>query len=293
MSTALQAARCERSAHGQPLGAVAGVGLRTPHYEQFLDRQAAPEIAWLEVHAENHFDRGGVRRRMLLAIAEHYPVCIHGVALSLGSADGLDPDHLDRLAALVADVNPPLVSEHLAWCRAQGVYYNDLLPLPLTDESLDVVCANVDQVQERLGRSILIENPSAYLPIDCSTLSEAEFLTRLVARTGCGLLLDLNNLFISAANLGVAADCWLSSVPAAAIGEIHLAGHARGGSTAHPLLIDTHDAPVADAVWTLYESVTQRFGPRPTLVEWDSELPPLEVLIAEAAHAQRILDLPR
>jgi len=293
MSMALQAGGCERSPRRPTLGAVAGVGLRTPHYEQFLDSQTAPEIAWLEVHAENHFDRGGIRRQMLLAIAEHYPVCIHGVALSLGSAEGLDPDHLDRLAALVADVNPPLVSEHLAWSRAQGVYYNDLLPLPLTDESLDIVCANVDQVQERLGRSILIENPSGYLPIGCSTLGEAEFLARLVARTGCGLLLDLNNLFISAANLGVDPDQWLSAVPAAAIGEIHLAGHAQGGSTARPLLIDTHGAPVADAVWTLYETVTQRFGPRPTLVEWDSDLPPLEVLIAEAAHAQLILDLRR
>lgn len=227
---------------------------------------------------------------MILAIAERYPISLHGVALSLGSAEGVDRDHLGRLATLVAEVGPPLVSEHLAWTRSGGVYYNDLLPLPLTEESLDVVSANVDRVQARLGRTILIENPSGYLPMDLSTLGEAEFLARLVARTGCGLLLDVNNLFVSAANLGTDVETWLAVIPAAAIGEIHLAGHAPGGPPGHPLLIDTHGTPVADDVWLLYETVIGRFGPRPTLIEWDSNLPPLESLLNEATRAQATLD---
>jgi uncharacterized protein (UPF0276 family) len=283
--------------HGRPLdprpsvlGADAGIGLRAPHYPHFLNPDLAPAVAWLEAHAENYFNQGGVRHQMILAIAERYPISLHGVALSLGSAEGLNPDHLNRLAALVAEINPPLVSEHLAWSRSQGIYYNDLLPLPLTEESLDVVCANVDRVQDRLGRTILIENPSGYLPLGMSALNEADFLARIVARTGCGLLLDVNNLFISAANLGTDVEAWLSAIPSAAIGEIHLAGHAQGGTLERPLLIDTHGAPVAGAVWSLYEDVVRRFGPRPTLIEWDSALPSLETLLGEARLAQAILD---
>jgi uncharacterized protein len=267
-----------------------GIGLRTSHCERFLDQNTPPPVIWLEVLAENYFDRGGIRHKMLCMIAERYPISVHGVALSLGSPEGLDSEHLDRLASLVADVSPCLVSEHLAWSRSGDVYYNELLPLPLTDETLDVVCANIDRTQDRLGRTILVENPSGYLEFEQSTMSEAMFLTRLTERTGCGLLLDLNNLFISGFNLGTDTAEWLAAVPADAIGEIHLAGHEHGGTADHPLLIDTHGAAVTDEVWALYATALNRFGPRPTMIEWDSDVPSLDVLLKEAARAQRIID---
>jgi len=267
-----------------------GIGLRTSHCERFLDQNTPPPVTWLEVLAENYFDRGGIRHKMLSMIAERYPISVHGVALSLGSPEGLDSEHLERLAGLVADVRPCLVSEHLAWSRSGEVYYNELLPLPLTDETLDVVSANIDRTQDCLGRTILVENPSGYLEFEQSTMSEAKFLTRLTERTGCGLLLDVNNLFISGFNLGIDTAEWLSAVPADAIGEIHLAGHEHGGTADHPLLIDTHGAAVTDEVWALYIAALNRFGPRPTMIEWDSEVPSLEVLLEEAARAQRIVD---
>jgi hypothetical protein len=267
-----------------------GIGLRTSHSERFLDPQASPAVPWLEVLAENYFDRGGIRHQMLCRIAEHYPISVHGVALSLGSAEGIVPEHLERLALLVKDVEPRMVSEHLAWSRSGDIYYNDLLPLPLTDETLDVVSTNIDRTQDRLGRTILVENPSGYLTFEQSTMSEAAFLTRLTERTGCGLLLDVNNLFISGANLGVDAGEWLAVVPSDVVGEIHLAGHEEGGTPDHPLLIDTHGAPVTAGVWNLYAAVLHRIGPRPTMIEWDSDVPSLEVLLDEAARAQKIMD---
>ena len=268
----------------------AGIGLRTPHSDRFLDPQAPPAIPWLEALAENYFDRGGIRHQTLCRIADRYPISVHGVALSLGSSEGVVPEHLERLALLVEDVKPILVSEHLAWSRSGEVYYNNLLPLPLTDETLDVVSANVDRTQDYLTRTILIENPSGYLSLKQSTMSEAVFLTRLTERTGCGLLLDLNNLFVSGVNLGISIEEWLSVVPADAIREIHLAGHEVDTSFANPLLIDTHGTPVSDDVWALYASVLGRIGPRPTMIEWDSDIPSLEVLLDEAARAQRIID---
>jgi uncharacterized protein (UPF0276 family) len=267
-----------------------GIGLRTPHSERFLDPHAPPEIPWLEVLAENYFDRGGIRHQMLCRIAERYPVSVHGVALSLGSSEGIVPEHLERLALLVDDVKPRIVSEHLAWSRSGDIYYNDLLPLPLTEETLNVVSANVDRTQDRLGRTILVENPSGYLAFDQSTMSEAAFLTYLTKRTGCGLLLDVNNLFISGSNLGIDTAEWLSIVPSEVVGEIHLAGHEQGGTPDHPLLIDTHGVPVTAGVWDLYAAVLHRIGPRPTMIEWDSAVPSLEVLLDEAARAQRIMD---
>jgi uncharacterized protein (UPF0276 family) len=268
-----------------------GIGLRSAHYDRFLNPDGplanAPE--WLEIHAENYFERGGIRHTALCSIAARFPVSVHGVAMSLGSADGVDNDHLDRLAALVDDVDACFVSEHLAWSRTGGVYYNDLLPLPLTDESLDVVSANVDRVQERLGRAILIENPSAYTTLRQSTIGEADFLARLVARTGCGLLLDVNNLFVSAVNVCTDIDAWLGRIPAEAIGEIHLAGHEVARRDAHVLLIDTHGCAVSNDVWSLYAAVIARFGTKPTLIEWDSNLPALDTLLNEAAHARDIL----
>ena len=269
----------------------AGVGLRAPYYSRFLDPAETVRVGWVEAHAENYFEPGGVRRRMLLSIAERYPVSLHGVALSLGSAEGLDAEHLDRLADLAAEVWPALISEHLAWSRANGVYYNDLLPLPLTLETLDVVSANVERTQRRLGRTILVENPSGYVALEGSTISEAVFLARLAARTGCGLLLDINNLFISAMNLGTDIGAWLDEIPAAAVGEIHLAGHAVEADGSGSLFIDTHGTPVAEPVWTLYAEVIRRLGPRPTLIERDSELPPLEVILAEVERAQAVLNL--
>jgi uncharacterized protein len=273
------------------LECLAGIGLRTPHCERFLNEDTPPPAAWLEVHAENYFERGGIRHKMLCRIAERYPISVHGVALSLGSPNGIDPGHLERLASLVEEVDACLVSEHLAWSRAGEVYYNDLLPLPLTDETLDVVSANIEKAQERLGRAILVENPSAYLQFEQSTMSEAAFLTRLTERTGCGLLLDINNLFLSSANLGTDITEWLATVPVNLIGEIHLAGHEFGGTAETPLLIDTHGAAVADGVWALYATALSRFGPRPTMIEWDSEIPALDVLLEEAARAQQIMDL--
>lgn len=293
-STTTQRRHGNRTSFG-PAGAAGlekcvGIGLRTTHAERFLDPNDPPTVPWLEVIAENFFDRGGIRHDILSTIAERYPISVHGVALSLASPEGIVPEHLERLASLVADVKPCLVSEHLAWSRLGEVYYNELLPLPLTDESLDVVCANVDRAQDRLGRSILVENPSGYVAFEQSTMREALFLRRLTERTGCGLLLDVNNLFISGVNLGIDTAEWLASVPAPAIGEIHLAGHEQGGTPDDPLLMDTHAAPVADAVWALYADVLNRFGPRPTMVEWDSDVPSLEVLLDEAARAQVILD---
>ena len=267
-----------------------GIGLRTSHCQRFLDRNIPRPVHWLEVLAENYFDRGGIRHKMLCMIAEHYPISVHGVALSLGSPEGLDLEHLERLASLVEDVGACLVSEHLAWSRSGNVYYNELLPLPLTDETLDVVSANIDRTQDRLNRTILVENPSGYLKFQESTMTEAAFLTRLTERTGCGLLLDLNNLFISGSNLGIDTAEWLSAVPAEVIGEIHLAGHEHGGTTDRPLLIDTHGAPVTDDVWSLYAAALNRFGSTPTMIEWDSDVPSLEVLLDEAARAQHIMD---
>jgi uncharacterized protein (UPF0276 family) len=268
----------------------AGIGLRTPHLERFCDENTSPAAAWLEVHAENYFERGGIRHQMLLRIADRYPISVHGVALSLASPEGIDPGHLERLASLVEDVGACRVSEHLAWSRVGEVYYNDLLPLPLTEETLDVVSANVDRTQKRLGRTLLVENPSAYLRFEESTMSEATFLTRLTERTGCGLLLDVNNLFISKSNVGSDVTEWLATIPANLVGEIHLAGHEQGGTPEHPLILDTHDAPVSEGVWALYATALGRFGAVPTMIEWDSDVPALEILLGEAARAQRIMD---
>src|SRR5271156_4943899 len=267
-----------------------GIGFRTPPSERFLDPPAPPDIPWLEVIAENYFDRGGIRHQMFCRIAERYPVSVHGVALSLGSSEGIVPEHLERLAALVEDVKPRLVSEHLAWSRSGEIYYNDLLPLPLTEETLDVISSNVDQAQDRLGRTILVENPSGYLAFKESTMSEATILTRLTERTGCGLLLDVNNLFISGANLGIDTAEWLSIVPTNVVGEIHLAGHEVGGTPDQPLLMDTHGAAVNPGVWVLYIAALTRFGLRPTMIEWDSDVPSLEVLLEEASRAQQIMN---
>ena len=264
----------------------AGIGLRAPHVDELLARR--PAISWLEVHAENYMG-GGPAIRALERVRRDYPLSVHGVGLSLGSADGLDRAHLERLAALVERLDPALVSEHLSWSVIGGAYLNDLLPLPYTAESLELVGAHVQRVQDRLRRRLLVENPSGYLSFAASTISEVEFLGALARRTGCGLLCDVNNAYVTCRNTGGDAEAYLDAVDPDAVGEIHLAGHAVNDADGHPVLIDDHGAPVADAVWRLYARALGRFGAVPTLIEWDTDLPPLTRLLEEAATAGRLL----
>jgi uncharacterized protein len=261
-----------------------GVGLRAPHLDAFIaDR---PAIGWLEVHAENYMG-GGAAPAQLDAIRCDYPLSLHGVGLSLGSADGLDEAHLLRLKNLVERYEPCRVSEHLAWSMAGGTYLNDLLPLPYTEESLAIVARHVARAQEVLGRKLLVENPSSYLRFRHSTIAEPDFLAELVRRTGCGLLCDVNNIYVSATNLGFDAACYLDALPPMAVGEIHLAGHAEVMRSGAALLIDDHGSPVPPPVWALYGSALRRFGAVATLVEWDKNLPALPVLLDEARKAER------
>lgn len=261
----------------------AGVGLRTAHLAALAAGEGDP--SWVEIHSETFLCDGGPRLAMLDAVVERLPVSCHGVGLSLGSAGGLDAAHVARLKRLFARARPEMISEHLAWSSADGVYLNDLLPLPLTAETLRMVAENVDAAQQAFGRRMLIENPSSYVALD-HAMGEPEFLAQLVERTGCGLLLDINNAYVSAANMGGDAGAYLRAVPAEAIGEIHLAGHAARGS----LLIDTHDGAVSAAVWRLFADVVARIGARPTLIEWDADVPALSVLLREAEAAQAVLD---
>jgi uncharacterized protein len=271
-----------------PIPADAGIGLRFPHHEHVTGTR--PAIPWFEVHAENYFG-GGTVRRILETVRRDYPISLHGVGLSLGSAEGLDSTHLARLAGLVRAIEPGLVSEHLSWSIVGGDYLADLLPLPLTEEALEVVCRHVEQTQQALGRTILIENPSSYLQLAHATIPEWEFLAEVVARTGCGLLCDVNNIVVSAANQGWDALTYLAALPVHAVGEIHLAGHAlRHLPNGRSLRIDDHGSRVPAEVWVLYEQALQRFGARPTLIEWDTDIPAFDVLREEAAQAQRRLE---
>lgn len=264
-----------------------GIGLRTPHVAEII--ATPPLVGWLEVHVENYLG-GGPGPRALDAIRRAHPVSLHGVGLSLGSAEGLDRRHLERLVALVRRIEPTLVSEHLSWSIAGGAYLNHLLPLPYTEESLALVCRHVSQAQEALGRRLLIENPSSYLRFRHSPIPEPEFLGELARRTGCGLLCDVNNVFVSCRNLGQDPAAYLAALPSGAIGEIHLAGHSSNDVDGRILLIDDHGSRVAPAVWELYGQVVSRIGPRPTLIEWDTDIPELAVLLEEAAHADRVLE---
>jgi uncharacterized protein (UPF0276 family) len=274
------------AAQGAPAVGAVGIGLRAPHYEQVLELR--PELGFLEVHSENFFCDGGAPLAWLERFRAAYALSLHGVGLSLGTAEGIDIAHLRRLAALVERTEPMLVSEHLSWSVTSGIYLNDLLPLPYTEETLAIVADNVAKVQDTLRRRLLVENPSSYLRFRHSTIPEPEFLAALVARTGCGLLCDVNNIHVTCANLGGDAAEYLDALPATAIGEIHLAGHAeivRGGKT---LLIDDHGAPVAPAVWQLYRRALQRCGVVPSLVEWDKALPPLAILLQETRTATAV-----
>lgn len=265
----------------------AGLGLKSNHYQDALD--CTVQGLWFEVHPENYMVGGGPRLAWLEAIGSRHPLSLHGVSLSLAADCAPDPEHLKRLKVLVDRVQPALVSEHLAWSTWRGQYHPDLLPFPRTGEALRRITGNIQRVQDALGHRIAIENPTHYLQLDGHDYSELDFLTELSERAGCGLLLDVNNVHISAHNLGFDAAMYLDAFPAAAIMEIHLAGHAPdpGNST---LLIDTHDAPVADEVWSLYERLINRVGGRPTLIERDDHIPGFDSLLAERDRAQTLLN---
>lgn len=267
-----------------------GIGLRAVHHRDFADRLAAETplpVDFLEIHAENYLHSGSPAHRLLLQLAERVPISVHSIGLSLGSAEGVDNLHLDRLAALVTDCSPALVSDHLAWSRVGGRYLNDLLPLPYTSEALGILCANIDRVQSRLKRPLLLENPSTYLALP-GDWPEGAFIAEILRRTGCGLLLDVNNIYVSACNQGRNPIDWLADYPLAATGEIHVAGHDLRDTPTGAVRIDTHAAPVCAEVWDLYRAVTAEIGPRPTLLEWDDAIPPLDTLLAEAAKAQTL-----
>ena len=266
----------------------AGVGLKPQHYGDILGTK--PDIGWFEIHAENYMGAGGAPHRFLAEIRARYPLSLHGVGLSIGGAGDLDQDHLARLKAVHDRYEPALFSEHLAWSSHGQGYFPDLLPLPYTDETLRLVSEHIDQVQNTLGRTMLLENPATYLAFETSTMSELDFLSEIVRRTGCGLLLDINNVFVSATNQGYGAQAYLDGFPLAAVGEIHLAGHARDSDeTGAPLLIDAHDREVCGPVWDLYRCVIARTGPLPTLIEWDNDVPAWPVLLAEAETADVVL----
>lgn len=269
----------------------AGIGLRAPHVARIRDER--PPIAWLETHSENLFAAGGPFHDAMLRIRADYPLSLHGVGLSLGSADRLDASHLHRLRELVDAFEPELVSEHLCWGAIGDWHSNDLLPLPFTEEALWLVVSRIGEAQDRLGRQILVENISTYLRFDGGDYSEWEFVAETVRRSGCGLLCDVNNIYVNSVNHGFDPHTYLRALPPAAIQEIHLAGFTRKEGLPVPLLIDSHSRRVAPDVWALYADAIDRFGPVPTLLEWDLDIPALEVLLDEAAHAEEILDARR
>ncbi len=265
-----------------------GVGYKPQHFAEIL-RDPGP-VSWFEIHAENYMGDGGRPIAQLRALSERFPISVHGVGLSIGGEGPLDPDHLARLRHLVNWLNPASFSEHLAWSTHDGAYLNDLLPLPYTERTLRRVCAHVDQVQETLGRRMLLENPSTYLAFAESDMPETEFLAEIARRTGCGLLLDVNNVFVSCMNQRMDPRAYLAAFPVAAVGEIHLGGHDEDTDDHNaPLLIDSHGRAVANPVWTLYAEVITAHGPKPTLIEWDTDVPGWPVLAAEAQRAADVL----
>jgi uncharacterized protein (UPF0276 family) len=261
-----------------------GLGLRREHYRHVLANR--PAVGWFEVISENFMVPGGNPRRVLDSVRKDYPVVLHGVSLSIGSVDPLNDRYLDDLAALAKSVEPAWISDHLCWGSAHGIYAHDLLPIPTTEEALNHVVARVTEVQERLGRRILLENPSSYLQAPEADMTEWEFLAALAERADCGLLLDVNNIFVSAHNHGFDPVAYVDAMPAHRVGQIHLAGHTVQGS----LLIDTHDQPVREEVWDLYAYATSRLGRRATMIEWDAHVPAFEVLEEELGRAARVKD---
>lgn len=270
----------------QKLPCTIGLGFKPEHFRDIMSAPGA--VGFLEVHAENYMGDGGAPHAMLAAVRADHPLSIHGVGLSIGGSERLNPDHLARLRRLIDRYQPESFSEHLAWSSHGAAWLNDLLPLPYTQETLATICAHIDQVQDRLGCRMLLENPATYVTFESSTWSETDFLTELVRRTGCGLLLDINNVFVSATNHRFDARTYLAAFPLAAVGEIHLAGHDTEELPSGPLLIDSHGTPVADPVWALYAEVLDQTGPLPTLIEWDTDVPAFAVLLHEAARAKAV-----
>jgi uncharacterized protein (UPF0276 family) len=266
----------------------AGVGLKPEHYRSILDGN--PDVGFFEVHAENYMGAGGPPHRYLAAIRSRYPLSLHGVGLSIGAARPLDRDHLGRLKGLIERYQPALFSEHLAWSTHDGMFLNDLLPLPYTAETLASVTAHIDEIQATLDRRMLLENPATYLAFAESTYAEDDFITEIVRRTGCGLLLDVNNAYVAATNHGCDPLRYIEACPLWAVAEVHLAGHARQeDDRGRPLLIDTHDRPVDAKVWALFEHAIARLGPLPTAIEWDGKVPAWPALKAEADRADAIM----
>jgi uncharacterized protein (UPF0276 family) len=288
---------CERDSQRAVAGeglrapARAGIGLRAIHHSEIVARR--PAVGWVEAHSENYFACGGALPRVLGKVREHYPLSLHGVGLSIGSTDPLDRAHLAEIGRLVRDFEPMLVSEHLCWGSVGGRFTNDLLPLPYTEEALRHMTDRVRQVQDFLGRQILIENVSSYLEFADSDIAEWDFLAALAHDSGCSLLLDVNNVYVSAMNHGFDPRAYLKGIPRRAVQEMHLAGHSIRVIDGREVRIDTHDAPVCDEVWDLYAAAIERFGSVPTLIEWDSNIPALEVLAAEAQKADRMMETHR
>jgi uncharacterized protein len=278
---------------GGPVPARAGIGLRAPHHAAVIELQ--PDVGWLEVHTENYFHDGGPQCAALERVREHFPLSLHGVGLALGSVDPLDREHLERVRRAVDRYQPALVSEHASWGSESGEHFNDLLPLPYTEEAVEHLAARVRQVQDVLGRQILVENLSSYFAYRESRLTEWQFLSGVVERSGCGLLVDVNNAYVNSINLGLDAEAFLAGLPRAAVQEIHLAGHTRKRLGDRDLLIDDHGSTVCAEVWRLYDRAIARFGTVPTLIEWDTGIPALEVLVSEAhvadAHLRKALEL--
>lgn len=270
-----------------PVIPAAGIGLRAEHYHDVIMQR--PPVAWMEVHSENYFGAGGRPLHYLDLIRADYPISLHGVGLSLGSTDALSETHLQNLKALVERCEPMLVSEHLSWSSVAGRHFNDLLPLPYHADALEHMIARVSQAQDYLQRQILIENLSSYIEYDSSSMCEWEFIAELGRRSGCGILLDVNNIYVSSRNHGFDAHDFLHGIPADLVKEIHLAGHTVKTFDEGELLIDTHDRQVSAGVWSLYRDAVRRFKDVPVLIEWDAQLPALNVLVSEAQQAQAIL----
>ena len=263
-----------------------GIGLRAQHYRDFM--RALPEVGWVEVHSENYFGEGGLDRHVLERVRADLPVSLHGVGLGLGSVEGFSEVHVAKVKALAGWIEPAFVSEHLSWASGPGRHFNDLLPLPYSEESLALVCGRVQRLQEALGRRVLIENISAYVTFPESVIPEGAFIAELSRRTGCGVLLDVNNLYVNQKNHGIDALAQMNALPRGCVEEIHLAGHLAD----EDCLIDTHGDRVADPVWQLYEAALTRFGQVPSLIEWDTDIPPLDVLLAEAEKARHRMEAP-
>ena len=274
-----------------PMPVHAGIGLRAQHVAQVRDEHSS--IAWLETHSENLFAAGGPFRSAMQRIRADYPLSLHGVGLSLGSADRLNASHLRRMRELVSEYQPELVSEHLCWGAIGDWHSNDLLPLPFTEEALRLVVSHIDETQDALGRQMLVENVSTYLRFDGGDYTEWDFVAEAVKRSGCGLLCDVNNIYVNSINHGFDPRTYLHALPAAAVQEIHLAGYTRKEGLPVSLLIDSHSRRVSAEVWDLYADAIEHFGPVPTLIEWDLDIPALEVLLDEAAHAEEVLNARR